>query len=66
VIKTYDAPRTPYQRVLDSPDVPEAVKQQLRDQYANLDMVALKQDIDALNAHLLGSRLSFGQDSCVR
>ena len=57
VIKTYDAPRTPYQRVLDSPDVPEAVKQQLRDQYANLDMVQLKQDIDALNAHLLGSKL---------
>ena len=57
VIKTYDAPRTPYQRVLDSADVPEAVKQQLRDQYANLDMVELKQEIDALNAHLAGSKL---------
>ncbi|MGQ9816106.1 MAG: hypothetical protein ACUVR3_13335 [Candidatus Roseilinea sp.] len=55
VIKTHDAPRTPHQRVLDSPGVPETVKQQLRRQYASLDMVQLKREIDALNGHLAGS-----------
>jgi hypothetical protein len=57
VIKIYDTPRTPYQRVLDSPDVPEDAKQRLRQQYASLDMVKLKQEIDALIAQLLGTKL---------
>jgi hypothetical protein len=57
VIKVYDTPRTPYQRVLDSPDVPEAVKQELRRQYATLDLVTLKQEIDTLIIQLLGSKL---------
>ena len=57
VVKVYDTPRTPYQRVLDSPDVPEDVKQELRQQYASLDLVKLKQEIDTLIAQLLGSKL---------
>ncbi|MGQ9902975.1 MAG: hypothetical protein ACUVRU_01300 [Anaerolineae bacterium] len=66
VIKTYDAPRIPYQRVLDSSNVPEAVKQQLRRQYATLDMVQLKREINALNGHLVGSTVRFRQDARVR
>jgi hypothetical protein len=57
VRKVYDAPRTPYQRVLDSPEVPQAAKDRLRQQYAALDVVELKKKIDRLNAQLLGSAL---------
>lgn len=57
VIKVYDAPCTPYQRVLDATTVAETAKEQLRQQYAKLDMVTLKQQIDALNAQLIGSKL---------
>lgn len=57
VTKVYDAPRTPYQRVLDSPYLTDDVKDRLRQQYAQLDLVSLKQQLDALIAQLLGARL---------
>jgi len=47
VHKTYDAAKTPYQRLLQSPDVSEANKDALRQAYANLNPVALRRSIDA-------------------
>ena len=52
VSKKYDKPRTPYQRVLESPDVPEDRKQQLRKQYATLNPAALKRTITKLQQKL--------------
>ncbi len=48
VKKIYDAPQTPYARLLASPDVEEATKAQLRAIYAQLDVVNLKREIEAL------------------
>ena len=39
-------PRTPYQRLLESPDIPEATKTQLREEHARLDPFALKKSIE--------------------
>lgn len=48
VKKIYDAPQTPYARLLASPDVEEATQAQLRAIYAQLDVVNLKREIEAL------------------
>jgi hypothetical protein len=40
-------PQTPYQRLLDSPDIPEATKTKLRAEHAGLDPFALKKSIEA-------------------
>ncbi len=53
VIKKYDKPRTPYQRVLESPSVPECKKQQLKEQYATLNPADLKRKITRLQQKLL-------------
>jgi hypothetical protein len=44
--RTYDKPRTPYQRVLECPDVPQAAKESLRARYAILDPFALRSRVD--------------------
>ena len=44
--RIYDTAKTPYQRVLDCPEVPEEKKEALRKQYATLDPVKLKKAID--------------------
>lgn len=44
--RKYDTPKTPYQRVLDCPDIPEERKQVLRDLYVKLDPVKLKKAIE--------------------
>jgi len=46
VIKQYDIARTPYQRVLESPDVSEEDKERLHQLYPTLNPVALRQHID--------------------
>ena len=46
VIKQYDTARTPYQRVLESPDVSEENKKRLRQLYPTLNPVTLRQCID--------------------
>jgi hypothetical protein len=46
VRKQYDTARTPYRRVLASPDVFEEDKERLRQIYATLNPVALRQRID--------------------
>lgn len=50
--KIYDAPKTPYQRVLDAPQVDEKLKAKLRREHAKLDVVMLKQQLDELLAAL--------------
>ncbi len=48
VKKVYDAPKTPFQRLLDSPQVSESVKAKLRAVHASLDVVKLKQQLDQM------------------
>ena len=40
------APQTPYQRLLESPEIPEATKVKLRAEHATLDPFALKKSIE--------------------
>lgn len=44
--KIYDQPKTPYQRVLDSPDVSDVYKKKLRREHAKLDVVKIKREWD--------------------
>ncbi len=53
VKKRYDDPQTPYARVLNSPHVSEEHKALLRETYALLDLVYLRQQIDSLQDKLL-------------
>lgn len=48
VIKRYDKPKTPYQRILEAEDVSEEVKEKLRKQYKTLNLVKLKKNVDAI------------------
>jgi len=48
VIKRYDKPATPYQRVLRAREVSKAVKDGLRKQYKTLNLVNLKKQIDEI------------------
>jgi len=48
VKKTYDAPKTPCQRLLSSPDVSEDVKVQLQQSFDELNPAALKREINRL------------------
>ncbi len=56
VKKIYDGPKTPYQRVLDSPDVSKQAKAKLRQEHAKLDVVKLKRQLDHLLAELKPTR----------
>ena len=42
-IKRHDSPKTPYQRILDSPHIPQAIKDALTKQVAKLNPFLLKQ-----------------------
>jgi hypothetical protein len=55
VTKKYDVPQTPYQRVLASPEVVPKFKAKLRAQYAQLDVVALHQQLERLVKQLWAS-----------
>jgi len=48
VKKVYDDPKTPYQRVLDSPQISAKAKRKLRAIHAKLDIVELKRQIDEM------------------
>jgi hypothetical protein len=56
VTKIYDAPKTPYHRVLDSAEVRDEVKATLRREHAKLDVVQLKRQLDQLLAELKPTR----------
>lgn len=55
VKKCYDAPRTPYQRVLDSPEVPQANKDALRRQYQQINPAALHRQLRKLQKQLFAA-----------
>jgi hypothetical protein len=56
VKKTYDAPQTPYRRLLASPRTNKATRQRLQAQYAGLNPAQLKREITRLQ-RLLQKRL---------
>jgi len=53
VIKRYDEAKTPYRRVLASPDIEEEIKMKLKNQYAMLNPAELKRKITKLQNKLL-------------
>jgi len=53
VIKRYDEAKTPYRRVLASPDIKEEIKMKLKIQYAMLNPAELKRKITKLQNRLL-------------
>ena len=55
VTRVYERPATPYQRVLADPHISAQVKAKLRRHYAQLDVVALRQQIDALSRQIWAS-----------
>ncbi len=55
--RMFDAPRTPYQRVLDSTEVSDEHKAKLHAMHATLDVVELKQQIDDMIAHIPASKV---------
>ena len=46
IVKKYHTPQTPYQRVLEHPDIPESTKHTLREHHAKLNPFALKATIE--------------------
>lgn len=52
VKKTYDKPKTPYQMVLDSPDVTDKNKEKLKRIYAHLNPAELVREIEKLQRKL--------------
>ena len=53
VIKRYDEAKTPYRRVLASPNIKEEIKMKLKSQYAMLNPAELKRKINNLQNRLL-------------
>jgi hypothetical protein len=56
VHKSYDPPKTPYQRLLDSPDLPDTVKDELRSRAKALHPVTLKRLVNQALDHLFALR----------
>ncbi len=52
VKKIYDQPKTPYQRVIESPHVPDTIKQELKAQYKSLNPTQLHKKIVKLQRKL--------------
>lgn len=48
VKKSYNAPKTPFKRLLESPDIDGNVKVQLQKTFDELNPAALKREIDQL------------------
>ncbi|RMG66926.1 MAG: hypothetical protein D6710_11950 [Nitrospirae bacterium] len=55
--KVYEKAKTPYQRILEAPHVPDEVKDHLRRQYNKLSLVELKRRLDELLFELLSKKL---------
>ena len=53
ITKRYDQAKTPYRRVLASPDIKEEIKVKLKNQYAMLNPAELKRKITKLQNRLL-------------
>lgn len=52
-IRKYDKPKTPYQRLLDSPGIPNKVKNAARELYKTLNPAELRRQIDAYQFKLI-------------
>jgi hypothetical protein len=52
VMKQWDQPRTPYQRVMESPQIPAENKQQCQALYETLDPFTLHQEVQRLKNKL--------------
>jgi len=57
VKKIYEQAKTPYQRLIERPEVPAEVKEQLKKTYKDLSLVELKQNLDELLVKLLSKKL---------
>jgi hypothetical protein len=72
VTKKHDLPKTPYQRLLESPEISLEQKNRLRQTYQELNVVKLKREIDRLKERLWrlqktkGNCTYFRIDSYVR
>lgn len=53
-------PKTPYERMLEHPDVPEVVKEKLRTVHATLNPLVLKQEIDTLITKIMKKQRAHG------
>lgn len=51
--KQYDAPQTPYQRLMDSPDVPEPLKTHITELLCGHDPFKLRRYIDRQQTRIL-------------
>jgi hypothetical protein len=45
-IKRYDTPKTPYQRVLESPDIQDSIKRSLKQQFSQMNPFTFKKAIE--------------------
>jgi hypothetical protein len=52
VRRRYDKAKTPYQRLIELSQVSDVNKQQLNDEYTQLNPVTLKREIEAVKARL--------------
>lgn len=52
IVKKYDEAKTPYQRVVESSNVPQGVKGRLHQRYFELNPVALRKEIDKLKRQI--------------
>jgi hypothetical protein len=55
VHRRHDLARTPYQRILDAPQIPAAIKDRLRAQYVSLNPVELKRRLARCQDELLAA-----------
>jgi hypothetical protein len=53
VIKRYDTPKTPYQRILDCPEISDAIKENLKARYEGYNPRELHREITRLQKKLL-------------
>jgi hypothetical protein len=60
VTRRYDAPQTPYHRLLVHPHLDSKAKSALQTQYEQLNLVQLKSRLDSLQAQLFQSAIQAG------
>jgi hypothetical protein len=58
VKKTYDAPRTPFQRVMPSPDISQEQKEQLTALYQSLNPAQITRNIRKAQAELRSRKVT--------
>jgi hypothetical protein len=61
IYKTYEAPKTPYERVLKSKDIPEENKDKLKAIYLTLNPAKIKRDMIKVSDKLHALRIPYRQ-----